>query len=659
MPYTPTVSVIEQEKIGTLYHLGLGTTTPGLTTPDRVYGYMLVADQQLGRFIEKTDLHAKDQLTQYSSSELIDRDFVNTPRVSQGDFSGGAFQVNFLDSARYWDSDLEPRIPGYLTLRPFWTRTQVAAGIGATTPPQVVSYKSAVYFTFGEANGNVYKLSTTGVTTLAGSGIACKLMDTDARLIYLADGVNTLKSFDGVATFATISAAIGAIQQMWVVNQGTSGLFLYYTTDNVTLLKVDLSNNTIGITVPLGQPLATGVFIIVDVVGYLGGVAILTRDRGPGGGFDIWYHDGANLQRLIRVNQYIPIGMTVCLGQLFVTARSIGLVEPPVLLRVSSGSFEILVRFGISGISNPGITVGAPRSSGQYVFFALANPAQQGIVSAAAYMGIYDVLRGSYSHAPPLDATDALDVNNVRTFEIAGRQLVIPMVIGTTSYVQWQAQAGILPTATGTYAPTGWMVSSRMDFNTPAITKLFRRIIVYHAALKAGEQLTVNAYVDTDPVIWTSLLAVNPAGATVTNPTVGSTITVLTLPLRTRGQSLFWAAKLTAGTGQGSTPTIFYGSIEIAVPWTWEGWLDLTHKRRMLNGEDDSQGCTVLDLYWLLHNAWENAQPVTLFHPNGTSYTAAIEELTFEAFNPVNVSTPEHPPGIEWWCHILLRDSVV
>jgi hypothetical protein len=135
------------------------------------------------------------------------------------------------------------------------------------------------------------------------------------------------------------------------------------------------------------------------------------------------------------------------------------------------------------------------------------------------------------------------------------------------------------------------------------------------------------------------------------------TVTVLTFPIRTLAHSMTFALKLTAGTGNLTTPSVFYVAIEIAVPWTWEGWFDLTFRRRLLNGDEDGDQ-TVQDLYWLLHNAWENAQPVTLYHPNGSTYTAAIEEIRFEARNPDNLRTPEHPAGVEWWAYILLRDSL-
>src|SRR5882672_8813335 len=115
MPYVLPTKAIDPAMVGDSYHLALGLTTLGQATPDRIFGYLLAEGT---KFQQKTDLKARDTLVNNSSPNLIDRDLVATPRVSDGDFSGGALQINFSDPTRYWDSDLEVRNPGYLTLAP-------------------------------------------------------------------------------------------------------------------------------------------------------------------------------------------------------------------------------------------------------------------------------------------------------------------------------------------------------------------------------------------------------------------------------------------------------------------------------------------------------------------------------------------------------------
>jgi hypothetical protein len=653
MAYTLRGKLIDPAHVGQLYHIGIGTTSPGASAVDNLCGYNLVDDQQLGRFIEKTDLHTKSTLTQYSSENIIDRDFVNTPRVTDGDFSGGALQQTWIDSHRFWDSDLDPRTPGYLMLNPAWARKQLVASTPVSISPQCVAWLGDVWTTFNEANFKYYRSDG---TSFVGAGIRASVIDTDGESLFIADSfAGGLKSTKDNAAYTNIPV-IGAIIQMWAINLGTTGRFLYYTTDNRTLFKVDLATNTVGITVPLGG----AQYRIVDVVAYLAGVAVLTQDPGSTG-FDVWYQDGQNLQHIIRVDQYFPSGLCLCLGQLYVTAQSVGQFEAPVLMLVSAGSFQIILRAGTPFSTATLATIGDPHASGQYVYFPLQTPQINGI-SAVSYIGVYDTLAGVYWHLPPMDANDfVLNPGAIRAIACSGRAVTFAVItggVGGVGWLQYQVNSNKLPAVSPKYQATGWLCSSRIDFQTPGIAKLFRRIMVHHAPLNLGESIQVNGYIDIDPIKFTTALAPT---ATVTHAYSVSdsnpTVTVLTFPLRTLAHSMTFALKLTAGTGNLTTPNVYYVNMEIAVPWTWEGWFDLTFRRRLLNGDEDSDQ-TPADLYWLLHNAWENAQPVTLYHPNGSTYTAAIEELRFEARNPVNERTPEHPAGVEWWAYILLRDSL-
>src|SRR5205807_10616160 len=113
MAYVLPTKAIDPSLVGDSYHLALGMTTPGQASPDRIFGYLLAEGT---KFEQNTDLNSKSALTQYSSPHLIDRDLVNWPRVTDGDFSGGMMQLNWIDSSRYWDSNLDIRTPGFLLL---------------------------------------------------------------------------------------------------------------------------------------------------------------------------------------------------------------------------------------------------------------------------------------------------------------------------------------------------------------------------------------------------------------------------------------------------------------------------------------------------------------------------------------------------------------
>src|SRR5690349_16194421 len=145
MAFNPPTRNIQAGDVGTRYHVGIGYN--GST-----YGYVLSPGT---KFEETTDLHSKELLTQYSSPSLIDRDFVNYPRVTDGDFSGGGLQTIFIDPRRYFDSDLDINVPGYLILRPSWARTQKSS-ITPVIPGQMVAWNGDFWFTFAEATKNFY-----------------------------------------------------------------------------------------------------------------------------------------------------------------------------------------------------------------------------------------------------------------------------------------------------------------------------------------------------------------------------------------------------------------------------------------------------------------------------------------------------------------------
>src|SRR5215469_18853157 len=120
--YVPAIVSTDPAKAGTVYHVVIGDGT-------RSYGYMIQNQgptSDKSAFNESTDINSRDKLIQFSSPSLIDQHLVNYPRVSQGDFSGGALQLVFLDATKFFDSDLDINTPGYLQLRPSLSRTTKA-----------------------------------------------------------------------------------------------------------------------------------------------------------------------------------------------------------------------------------------------------------------------------------------------------------------------------------------------------------------------------------------------------------------------------------------------------------------------------------------------------------------------------------------------------
>jgi hypothetical protein len=634
--YALQSSSFAQNQVGTLYNVGLSDGTNS-------YGYVFVNQgpgQKQGGMLEKTNITDKQAQIQYSSQALIDRDLVYYPRVSQGDFSGGTLQAVFTDPAKSYDTDLEIRTPGYLTLRPAWKRNQIATGAGSA------AYQSCtVNNTIYTVNGSTSVYAADASTLVTSPSINAKLCETDGISLILADGVNSLIYYNFTsASWTTVSSSIGAIKQMWFVALGTQSRYLYYTTNNQALFAWDTTSTTTGISIPLKG----GFFTIVDVQPYQNGICILTKDINGRGDGDVWFHDGVNLTRIVHLYQETPVGVANCLGSLYVTTQSTGQYESPSLYRIDSGTITRAVRIGSPLAQQSVANVGAPIATGQYVYFALSSPQVNG-VTTVNYIGVYDHVTGAYSHLGSLDANDAPSVSQPRQLAVSGRAVAFPMALSGNTHLQYQTNTSLLP-AGNKYQTSGTLVSSKYDFGTPTIPKRFRRVEAVHAPLNSGESVQLKAFVDLDPTAYTASLTPT---ATVTNSTAATAITTLTMGADTVGKTLYFASVLNGP--NSSTPAINRFGVEIGGTWVWEFDLDCTAIRRTLSGGDDTQGVSGKDLWFLLRNAYENGNNLTLYLNQGLSYTVTIESLEARAPTYVDHLQSTVHGDQEWLVHAIIK----
>jgi hypothetical protein len=640
--YVLNPSNFQAGQVGSLYNVGIGDGTNS-------YGYLFQNDPHKG-MRESTDVTSKAALIQYSSSNLIDRDLVFFPRVTQGDYSGGGLQVAQIDLTKYFDSDLEIRTPGYLTLRPGWVRSLLASS--STGNYQSVNYNNDIFTCWGTSS--IYNSAGTTFSP----GFTCSLIDTDGSRLFVTNG-SSLSAFNG-STFSALPNTLdnGPATQIWLINLGTSGRFMYYlgapfvaaAGTIAKLYKLDMSTGVAngGVAVPLGSP----AFAVVDICPYQTGIAILSQDSVGGGDSDVWFHDGQNLTRIVHLAQYVGVGITNCLGNLYVTATSEGGFEAPALFQISSGSIQVVSRFGTPLASSISSSVGAPIASGQYVYYAVINP-QINNISSASYIGIYDALTQATSHLGNLDSLDSPPGSQPRQIAISGRAAAFPMLASGNSYLQYQTNTTNL-VGGSPYATSGWLVSPKLDFSTPSISKRFRRIEVIHSPLLAGESILVNGYTDQDPLLFTTALTPVPTSATATNNTVGSSTTILTFGVDTIGKTLYYALNL-MGNGT-STPKVRQVSIEIGGSWNWNFDFDCTNLRRRLDdASEDAQGVSGKDLYFLLRNAYENGTTVTLTLFGGLSYSAAIETLQADSVGYLNHQGTPVKADEEWLVNVVLR----
>jgi hypothetical protein len=676
--YVPATVNTDTAKVGTLYHLALSDGV-------RTYGYMLQnrgGTDDRSALNEATNITDRDKLIQFSSPNLIDQHLVSYPRVSQGDYSGGGLQVVFIDATKYFDSDLAIKTPGYLQLRPSWSRTtKTIAAPGTYT--QAVNWKGDVWVTFSEGSGNVYSVSG-GTTTNPGFQVIA--LNVDGANLWAGGTSNVSFTADGISWGAEATALNGAAAKWWIISQGTNGRFAYYTVagpggvgwDNLYKIDTNAANQPTPVAAVNQPQVPTGAnpIHIVDLVAYQNGIAILSTDFLAPFGFDVWFHDGVNMTRIVRIEGYVPRGMCNALGDLYVGAQSVNGRDSPILAKIASGSYEIVARPGLPGFYATSQFCGQPRSGAEFVYWPVAL-AGQGL-STAPYLLVYDAVTGAISHLPNFDATDF-------GTQLSGTDLAVhrnAFTFGPGAGFAWQANSTtgriqVQTNALGSFGfmATGWMVSGKFDFGTPGIAKRSRRIEVHHTPLGTGESITVRAYVDLDPLAWTPSLTPRPSGATVTNTAVGTDVTTLSLgndPTAQGsnvGRSLIYAIQLAASNGAGggsTTPKVIYTAIEIGGTWIWDLDLDCTSVRRLLNGSnEDPQGVTGKDLYYILRNAYENGTPLTLtLAPNiiggvvtPTSYTVNIEDMKARAFGYVQHQGTPIRADEEWLVHLTLKQE--
>lgn len=655
-------------QVGNKYNLGVADPAATVVNPDGTtgtgayYGYVFRNDPQQGGMQEASDVATKNALINYGSPNLVDRDLTFYPRVSQGDFSGGGFQLILNDFTRYFDSDLEIRTAGYVILRPAWERTSAIA-TGLVSPvTQVTTLGTTTYFTYGGS------LLYDGSGASHDPSMGVRFVDSDGWVAYVADGAGAIKTWNGSAFFS-FTSGVGSMAGIWFVDEGTNGRFLYATNSTETALNKFDCNATPPVT-PVPVPLNGSFRAIIDIAPYQNGIALLTHDYVGAGNSTVWFHDGTNMTRIVTIDQYQGVGIVNCLGDLYLTAQSSGGYEPPLLIKLSAGSYQPVAWMGLPLTPSNTSAIGYPVATGQYVYFGVTNP-QVNNITTTGYVVVYDALTGAVSHIGNMDANDVMYTAQPRQLGVNGRAVAYPMVIGTSGYLQFQTNSTHVP-STGSpvplYTSSGWMVSSHIDFSTPGVAKRFRRIEFHHSPLNPGESIVAKAFVDQDPITFSPSATPNPSTATVThtyNAAESSTtasLTTLTFGQDTVGKTLYYAFQLNAGTNQQTTPKMTYTAVEVGGTWTWTFMLDNTAIRRCLDGNVDNQGVTGKDLDYLFRNSYENGTTLTLYFVNDASgntvsYSVAVESRKARTPSYVNHQTEQASVRAdeEWITEVVLR----
>lgn len=656
------------KQVGTLYNVGLSDGT-------HYFGYIFQnqGTQSLG-LQEKNDVNARDALTSYGSPNLVDRDLVFYPRVSQGDFSGGGLQQVLIDQTKFMFSDLSTSYPGAAKLRARWAPVSVGSQSGAIGNPLVCILGSSAFVSANIiGDTNFYKVNAGSVTTQATSFGAGPLqcMVTDGRFLYIAAPTEVWRFGptgvgDPTVPFQVTAGLTEPPRWMRAITQGTDGRFLYYVGNTTaTFYRLDLNNPPAESAIPQGGDS----FDAWDCCEYENGVAVLTiglTDQ-TAGSCDVWLLDAnaSHLTRIVNVEGYSPSGICNCQGNLYVGLHPILSTSSPLLARISGGTFEIVAQINPTEVIGTTSLMSRLVASGNFVYWINYNPSNQGVAATATpFIQYFDVTTGAIGQLPQdtiMTGEGAFVPPGFNQLDAYGAAVayVNKGITGGNGFAALHV-TGKLLSGLSTYQSSGWLVSSRLDFTTPGIAKRFRRVQVAHAPLTTGQSITVKAFVDSDPTKFTPTLTPVPTGATITNSTVGSSSTTLTFGVDTIGFTLYYAIQINAGATNTTTPTIWYTAVEVGGSWVWTLNLDCSKTRRMLSGATtDPQGINGKDLYYLIRNAYENGTNLTLYLAENVSYTVSIEGVQGNAvaYRDKGAGTPNGAVKAdeEWLAQVVLR----
>lgn len=666
-PVNPGVT--DPKEVGKTYHLAIGSADG-----QWLYGYMLA---QGIPFKESTDVNRKAQLTQYSSPNLTDRDISDWPRITDGDFSGGRNQVTFVTASKYWDGNLDTQVAGYLRLNSGWSRRAVSNGtsqIAAMPPfqygdrtvqitkgrPPSGTHVDRLYWTYGEVGGTYYFLDPGGAITPIATGLsAVKALFADESGVYLADDAGGFWHQDiGLGGPRPVWTTGGsAVEDFWIVDDGGSGYFAYVVRPQPSndLTRIDLSQWTgVGVVPPAAvSQVAFGTLhhLVADVVPYLGGIAILVNSPAA---LEVWTDTGSGASRLVSLPGYYAYGLVNALGDLYVTANPMAGIGPAFIVHISGSTFELVERIGLPLAEVSQQILGAPTTTGSHVYFTVQTAGSvlppagglAGTTTGTRHIEVYDVVNGSLRALPDLDSIDWPGLYP-RQLQGVGLGVAFPMVpVGASTPLTLQVthNTGMAAGGADVYSRgPDFLVSSRIDGNTPALDKMVQEVMAEHAPLVAGQAITLGVVVDGDPTAYVDGTTAFTASTThmfdPTETAAQASRTEIQMPLNTMCRSLYFVVKLT---GPGSTsPLVYSVALEFTTSFVWEFTVDCTSVVTTLGGgeqRDDQQRLKGVERLALLRNIWLAGQPrkAVFYHPDGSGpWDVVMESMEFVADSPM------------------------
>lgn len=645
-----TFTGVKLGEIGSRYDVAIGFDN-GSGTANMV-GYVLAPTTV---WQESTNLTDNDRLVQIGSDNTTDR-FTYFPKVSQGDWSGGERQINFVDPTRYYSSShMETSIPGTLTIVGSEQTVNLPAAVG-TIPangarPIETDGQNTYVRTTGGASGNYadYPIdSTPGFAGTVAAGVVLSELIRGPRgiiAVSVSNGIWQLNDSVQVTTDVATQNSTGGLPGALAYNAGkyfycftASPWSLRYVTGNPFVLSTQVLVHSASEDLP--QCLVGGSTGVV--YGSIGTPATATIAYVPNETF-LWQSDGTSTETYLGVVPGLIRDMINVQGTIYILS----------VYRAVNGYFPIL-----STLTNDGVlaTFDDYRSLDP-VFRPNVNANPSGNLSSDTRF-LYLSL-GSFG-VKRYDLTKTATGNAVADVTPAAITPGSNTGIWSSAYNQGFTSVQNLDTkvvhvagfGSGFVSGSGTLTTSYFDFKTPTTYKLWRSVEVSLRSYPMAGSLTVTATVD------------NTAGIALTSVVTSNGSLIYYFPQGTKGLKCQLVFALTSA--GAAAPVITQYAVRATLARAFTFTVQARRRITCQDGSQDTQGTGTTGsqtgpaqfLVANIENAYKQASGnVTMFIPSPAVTTAGasgveqisavIEDYKWTTPKPGPSSSDQGAPDME------------
>lgn len=650
-----TFTGVKLGEIGSRYDVAIGFDN-GSGTANMV-GYVLAPTTV---WQESTNLTDNDRLVQIGSDNTTDR-FTYFPKVSQGDWSGGERQINFVDPTRYFSSTrMETSIPGALQILGTEITVNLPALVG-TTPIKgsraIENDGQTTYVrTTGGASGNFVTLFNAGgamtARTAAGNIVLSELIRTPRAIVAssVSNGIWQLNDNTQVTTDVT-TLVPGANPPVMAYNAGKyfyaftiSPWNLRYVTGAPPFaVSVQVLAHNASEDYPYGMVGgSTGV-----VYGSIGIPASGTAPTYFNNETYLWQSDGTSTETYLGVIPGLIRDMVNVQGTIYILSLYAGLgvsgsVFPILTTLTNDGVLAMFDDYRVLDSSFQPIMVGTGlygnlSSDGRFLYMAFGGFA----------IKRYDLTKTAVGNAV-VDVTPTA----INAFAAAG--------VWVTAYSQGftAIQSGDskvveeVDSGANQVSGVGVLTTSWFDFKTPTTYKLWRAFEVSLSAGTGSGTIAVTANID------------NVSALALTAITTSTGNLLFYFPQGTKGLKCQFTLTFTSAGGSG--PVVLQYAVRATLARAFTFTVQARRRITCQDGSQDTQGTGTTGsqtgpaqfLVANIENAYKQASGnVTMFIPSPAVTTAGasgveqisavIEDYKWTTPKPGPSSSDQGAPDME------------